>query len=83
MQTRLFGVMDIVVAGRHMQRSHGRRGRLLLVYLLLNQEHPATWEMLADVFWPEAPPASAPTISEARALKQDPPVYQLAEPQGP
>ncbi|WP_306206430.1 bacterial transcriptional activator domain-containing protein [Actinoplanes sp. RD1] len=60
LDARLLGTLSIRLAGRDVDRWHGRKGALLLAYLLLHRhERPAARDALAAVFWPDAPPAAA------------------------
>jgi DNA-binding SARP family transcriptional activator len=56
LHARLLGPMDITLGGHHIGQWHGRRGMLLLAYLLLHRERPVPRDTLAVTFWPDAPP---------------------------
>jgi len=60
MQARLLGPVDISIGGHHVERWHGRKGRLLLAYLLLHRGgRPTSRDALAATFWPDAPPGAS------------------------
>lgn len=49
--------MDVSLAGHRVEQWHGRKGALVLAYLLLHRAgRPVARDALAVVFWPEAPP---------------------------
>jgi DNA-binding SARP family transcriptional activator len=56
---RMFGAFEVEVDGRPIPKWHGRRGRSIFAYLLLQQQRSAAKDQLFDVFWPDAEPISA------------------------
>lgn len=58
---RLLGPVEIMVGGRPVEHWHGRRGVLLLAYLLLRRRdaHPVPRDTLAVTFWPDASPGAS------------------------
>jgi len=57
LRARLLGVLDISIGGCQVGRWHGRKGPLLLAYLLLHRrEVPVSRDALAVTFWPDASP---------------------------
>jgi DNA-binding SARP family transcriptional activator len=54
---RLLGALEVRVEGREIDRCRGRRGTLLLAYLLLRRHGPPiATDALASAFWPDATP---------------------------
>lgn len=54
---RLLGPLEVCVDGREVDRWHGRKGTLLLAYLLLRRHGPPiASDALASAFWPDATP---------------------------
>jgi DNA-binding SARP family transcriptional activator len=54
---RVLGPLEVRVAGREIARWHGRKGNLLLAYLLLRRHGPPiATDALASAFWPDATP---------------------------
>ena len=59
LDVRLLGTFDVVLCGQPVPAWHGRKGPLLLAYLLLNRDRMISRDTLAVVFWPDASPASS------------------------
>jgi DNA-binding SARP family transcriptional activator len=54
---RLLGPLEVRVDGREVDRWHGRKGTMLLAYLLLRRYGPPiATDALASAFWPDATP---------------------------
>jgi DNA-binding SARP family transcriptional activator len=59
-QARLLGPVDVSIGGHRVEHWHGRKGTLLLAYLLLHRgDRPASRDALAVNFWPDAPPGAS------------------------
>jgi DNA-binding SARP family transcriptional activator len=56
LQARLLGPVDLSVGGRRVERWQGRKGMLLLAYLLLHRDRRLARDALAATFWPDASP---------------------------
>lgn len=56
---RLLGPVEISVGGRRVEQWHGRKGTLVLAYLLLHRDRPVPRDVLATNFWPDAAPEIA------------------------
>jgi DNA-binding SARP family transcriptional activator len=57
LQAHLLGPVDIAIGGHRVEHWHGRKGTLLLAYLLLHRGNRAIpWDALAAAFWPDTPP---------------------------
>jgi DNA-binding SARP family transcriptional activator len=55
----LFGGLQIRLEGDDVaDRLPGRQGRMLMAYLVLNQDRPVSRDELLDVLWPSRPPAA-------------------------
>jgi DNA-binding SARP family transcriptional activator len=46
----------VAIGGRRVERWRGRKGMLLLAYLLLHRDRPLARDALAATFWPDAAP---------------------------
>jgi DNA-binding SARP family transcriptional activator len=56
----LLGPVDISIGGQRVEQWHGRKGALLLAYLLLHRaDRPVPRDAIAATFWPEAPPEAS------------------------
>jgi len=55
LEARLLGPMDVSVGGQRVEHWRGRKGALLLAYLLLHRGRPVPRDALTVTFWPEAP----------------------------
>jgi DNA-binding SARP family transcriptional activator len=56
----LLGPLEVRVEGREVDRWHGRKGTLLLAYLLLRRHGPPiARDALASAFWPDASPEAS------------------------
>jgi DNA-binding SARP family transcriptional activator len=55
---RMLGTFEVSVAGQPIVRWHGRLGRSILAYLLL-QQYCVSRDRLIDLFWPDADPLCA------------------------
>ena len=58
-EVSLLGRFGVVVDGRRVERWTGGTGRLVLKYLVLRRDRTLTRDVLADLFWPDAPPSVA------------------------
>jgi len=56
MQARLLGPVDVCIGGQRVERWHGRKGTMLLAYLLLHRTGRLARDALAAAFWPDAAP---------------------------
>ena len=56
---RLLGAFEVTVGGRPVTKWHGRLGRSILAYLLVQHQHSAVKDRLLDVFWPDVKPTLA------------------------
>lgn len=56
---RLLGPVEVALDGHRVTRWRGRKGTLLLAYLLLHRDRPIPRDVLAAAFWPEATPEAA------------------------
>ena len=57
---RLLGPLEVHVEGRLIGRWHGRKGTLLLAYLLLHRHGPpVARDALASAFWPDVAPEAS------------------------
>jgi DNA-binding SARP family transcriptional activator len=57
LQARLLGPTDVVVSGNRVVHWHGRKGSLLLAYLLLHRlGPPLRRDILSTALWPDATP---------------------------
>jgi DNA-binding SARP family transcriptional activator len=56
LEARLLGTVDVSVGGRPVRHWHGRKGTMLLAYLLMHGGRPISRDTLAVTFWPDAPP---------------------------
>lgn len=58
LQARLLGPVDVLVCGNRVEHWHGRKGSLLLAYLLLHRSgRPVGRDVLATALWPDTAPA--------------------------
>jgi DNA-binding SARP family transcriptional activator len=58
LQARLLGSVDVLVCGNRVEHWHGRKGSLLLAYLLLHRSgRPVCRDVLATALWPDTAPA--------------------------
>ena len=58
LQARLLGSVDVLVCGNRVGHWHGRKGSLLLAYLLLHRSgRPVCRDVLAAALWPDTAPA--------------------------
>lgn len=55
-QARLLGQFEFVVEGEPVQHWRGKRGRMVLAFLLLHRAKPLTRDELGGAFWPDAEP---------------------------
>jgi DNA-binding SARP family transcriptional activator len=56
---RMLGTFEVTVGGRPVPKWHGRLGRSILAYLVIQHQHSAAKDRLLDVFWPNVEPTSA------------------------
>ena len=56
---RLLGTFEVTVGGQPVTRWHGRLGRSILAYLLVQHQRSAVRDRLLDVFWPNVKPTLA------------------------
>ncbi len=79
LRARLLGPVDVWLDGQPVQRWHGRKGTLLLAYLLLHRGRPVHRDALAATFWPDAAPGTSRNRLHVtlHALRAD---LQLASP---
>jgi len=61
---RLLGSLEVVGGAESLPRA--QQVRTLLVFLLLHANEPVPANRLADILWPESPPASAQKIVQVR-----------------
>jgi len=60
LQAHLLGPVDISIGGQRVEQWHGRKGALLLAYLLLHRtDRPIPRDAMAATFWPDAPPEAS------------------------
>jgi DNA-binding SARP family transcriptional activator len=60
LQAHLLGPVDISIDGQQVEQWHGRKGALLLAYLLLHRANrPVPRDAMAATFWPDAPPEAS------------------------
>jgi DNA-binding SARP family transcriptional activator len=60
LHARLLGSVDVLVGENRIQHWHGRKGTLLLAYLLLHRSvQPIRRDVLTAALWPDAGPAAA------------------------
>jgi DNA-binding SARP family transcriptional activator len=60
LQAHLLGPVDISIGGHRVEQWHGRKGALLLAYLLLHRaDRPVPRDAIAATFWPDAPPEAS------------------------
>lgn len=64
MEFRLLGPLEVVGGAEPLPRA--QQIRTLLVFLLLHANEPVPASRLADILWPESPPASAQKIVQVR-----------------
>jgi DNA-binding SARP family transcriptional activator len=58
LQARLLGSVDVLVCGNRVEHWHGRKGSLLLAYLLLHRSgRPVCRDVLATALWRDTAPA--------------------------
>jgi SARP family transcriptional regulator, regulator of embCAB operon len=59
-RVQVCGRLAVVLDGRRCDdRLPGRQGRILFVYLVINRTREVARDELADVLWPDGPPAAA------------------------
>jgi DNA-binding SARP family transcriptional activator len=56
---RMLGTFEVSVGGRPVPKWHGRLGRSILAYLLVQHQRSAAKDRLLHVFWPNVEPRSA------------------------
>jgi DNA-binding SARP family transcriptional activator len=59
LDARLLGPLEMSLGGRRVEVWHGRKGALLLAYLLLHRDRTTLRDALAVEFWPDAAPAAS------------------------
>lgn len=56
---RLLGTFEVIVGGRPVTKWHGRLGRSILAYLLVQHQRSAVKDRLLEAFWPDVKPTLA------------------------